>query len=270
MLNVYFYNQPERVFFMWRVLKRVPLDFKWPQWIVWKWYVNPYSWIDCKYCNCVGYNQETMEIHNSWYESNREPEWEWVIKWVKRYNKIAWCNNLTQEDVQALLDADRLWDFTRVPLNEEQKKNCFPNWWTKEPNGYIPTADDVNKWNRERLWHDSINHHICVEAKAKRLWVFWYCECCEWTWKIFPSEEFYELSENWVRIDPPEWEGYQLWENTSEWSPDSPVFDTLEKLCEWCEENATTFAHNKTTKEQWMKMLDDWFVHHREGNIIAF
>lgn len=254
---------------MWRELKRVPLDFKWPQKIVWKWYVNPYRGMECKYCEWIGYNQETMVLYKSWYASDN-PEWEWIVEGQKRYNKNAWSNNLTQEDVQFLIEAGRLWDFTRVPLNEEQKKNCFPNWWTREPNWYIPTAEEVNKWNREWIWHDSLNCHYCVEWKAKRLWVFWYCECCEWHWYIFPLEEFYEKSESWERIDPPVGEWYQLWETTSEWSPDSPVFDTLEKLCEWCEENATTFATHKTTKEQWMKMLNDDFVHHKEWNIIAF
>lgn len=56
-------------------------------------------------------------------------------------------------------------------------------------------------------------------------------------------------------LAPPAGEGYQLWENTSEGSPMSPVFSTLEDLCAWCEENATVFADSKTSKEQWMKKL---------------
>lgn len=69
-------------------------------------------------------------------------------------------------------------------------------------------------------------------------------------------------------IKPPEGEGYQLWETTSEGSPSSPVFKTLDELCEWCEENATTFAHFKATKEEWKSMLGSDFVHHKQGNAI--
>lgn len=68
--------------------------------------------------------------------------------------------------------------------------------------------------------------------------------------------------------EPATGEGYQLWETTSEGSPQSPVFKTLEELCEWCEENATTFAHFKASKEEWINMLNDDFVHHKQGNAI--
>ena len=69
-------------------------------------------------------------------------------------------------------------------------------------------------------------------------------------------------------LAPPKGNGYQLWEATSQGSPVSPVFATLDELCEWCEKNATTFAHFKATKEEWRKMLEDDNVHHKEGNCI--
>jgi hypothetical protein len=68
--------------------------------------------------------------------------------------------------------------------------------------------------------------------------------------------------------EPPKGDGYQLWETTSEGSPVSPVFKTLDELCEWCERYATTFARFKATKEQWKQMLSDDFVFHKEDNII--
>lgn len=60
----------------------------------------------------------------------------------------------------------------------------------------------------------------------------------------------------------------QLWETTSEGSPVSPVFATLDELCAWCETNATTFGSFKASKEEWKKMLDEDFVHHQEGNMV--
>ena len=70
------------------------------------------------------------------------------------------------------------------------------------------------------------------------------------------------------KVEVPKGEGYQLWETTSEGSPSSPVFKTLEELCEWCEKNATVFANIKVSKEEWMKMLSDDFVHYKSGNCI--
>lgn len=70
----------------------------------------------------------------------------------------------------------------------------------------------------------------------------------------------------WQEYEPPTGEGYQLWETTSEGSPQSPVFKTLEELCIWCESNATTFGSEKTTKEEWFRMLADNHVYYQEGN----
>lgn len=69
-------------------------------------------------------------------------------------------------------------------------------------------------------------------------------------------------------LAPPVGEGYQLWETTSEGSPVSPVFATLDELCEWCEKYATTFGSFKASEAEWKQMLDRDFVCHQEGNII--
>lgn len=82
------------------------------------------------------------------------------------------------------------------------------------------------------------------------------------TYLAEPKKKLREL------LAPPIGDGYQLWETTSEGSPVSPVFETLDELCEWCESNATTFADFKTTKEEWRKMLSEDCVCHKEGNII--
>lgn len=55
---------------------------------------------------------------------------------------------------------------------------------------------------------------------------------------------------------------------TSEGSPVSPVFETLDELCAWCEGNATTFGSFRTSKAEWKQMLEDNFVVHQEGDRI--
>lgn len=47
----------------------------------------------------------------------------------------------------------------------------------------------------------------------------------------------YDAYAAWEKTEPPEGPGYQMWENVSEGSPISPVFETPEKLAEWLAEN---------------------------------
>lgn len=68
-------------------------------------------------------------------------------------------------------------------------------------------------------------------------------------------------------IDPPTGPGWQLWETTTEGSPQSPVFATLEELAAWCESHATTFGSWTATKDEWLAMLAEDDVHHDEGHI---
>ena len=72
----------------------------------------------------------------------------------------------------------------------------------------------------------------------------------------------------------PEWKEeelthIQLYENTSEGTPISPVYlaSEIEKLCEYAAENCSTFADFKASKEEWQSMLDKDFVHHTQGNM---
>lgn len=57
--------------------------------------------------------------------------------------------------------------------------------------------------------------------------------------------------------EPPKGVGYQLWETVSEGSPVSPVFETLEQLCEWCESSVTVWANEMVSKEEWMRLLSE-------------
>jgi len=245
-----------------RELKRVPLDFNWPLDIVWKGYMNPYDPIECKLCDGSGLNKKTKKLSDDWYTHSRTDD------------KEGWGHNLNQEDVQALIDAGRLMDFTRVPRTPEQveivKKKVADggNSWLPTDNGYIPTAEEVNKWSRNGFGHDTMNKWICVEARAKRLGFYGKCPLCKGDGHYWCEEKYEELYESWEQIEPPKGEGYQLWENCSEGSPISPVFKSLDELCAWAEDNATTFGSSKTTKENWKKMLNEDHVYHQEGNMI--
>ena len=217
---------------MGRCLKRVPIDFKWPLHQVWVGYLNPYSSVKCKSCDGTGLNPATKKIRDDWYDPDR--------------TGVRWCNNITQDEV------DALWDENRLHRDFKEK----------------PTAQQVNEWSKHGFGHDSINHYICYTTRAKRLGVYGYCEYCGGDGELWQSDEIKALHDNWDGIEPPTGDGFQLWETTSEGSPTSPVFETLEALCEWCEANATTFASYTATKDEWWKMLNDDFVCHESNGVV--
>lgn len=66
--------------------------------------------------------------------------------------------------------------------------------------------------------------------------------------------EVKEEYDNWEKYEPPEGEGYQCWETTSDGSPISPVFETLDKLCEYLSNN-TSGVTKKFTEEDWKRTL---------------
>lgn len=260
---------------MGRLLKQVPLDFDWGLNEVWSGYVNPHQRHKCNACEGLGYSKEYKELEKKWYGHDEQLYLQNPYRPHGRYNSLAWNNNLTQDDVNALIEADRLWDFTRVPLNEEQKKivkqkiASGENSWLPFNNGYIPTAKEVNEWNLKGMGHDSSNAWIVIKARLKREGKPSECSKCNGTGEKWQSQKAKELYENWTEYDPPIGEGFQLWENTSEGSPITPVFESLELLCEWCEKNeVSVFGNHTATKEEWISMLKKDFVCYQTGNMV--
>lgn len=283
---------------MGRTLKRVALDFSWPLNKRWDGYLNPYYKLraECSLCEGTGYSPGAKLFKDQWYGyAEFDPvaygakpltlDHPNVQAFARRNcgsSEVAvareafrlwdmwrhqWSKHLIQADVDALVKADRLWGFTRVPRNAEQKANCHENGWTKEWNGYTPTADEVNSWSIVSFGHDLSNSWICIKARCAREGLDLECSACSGKGDLWPPGAE-ELAEQWEETPPPEGPGYQLWETTSEGSPISPVFETLDELCSYAAEHCSTFGSFKVTALQWREMLDDGFVAHREGNMI--
>ena len=244
---------------MGRHLKRVAMDFDWPRSKTWVGYVNPYRGVDCPYCEGRGLSPEARALSDTWY---RGPQGE-----------KGWSTALEQPEVDALLAAGRLMDFTHVPRTEAQREIVRVkvaqggNSWLPESNGYVPTADEVNAWAARAgvFGHDSINRGVCVEARAKRRGFPHLCAHCAGDGVVWFSPEVKRLSNEWEPQDPPVGEGYQLWEDTSEGSPVSPVFPTLPELCTWLAANAG-YCGVEFTADKWQSMLETDTVHIQIGN----
>jgi len=377
-----------------RTLKRVPLDFSWPEQKVWKGYVNPYAKLS-KHCpDCAygehgprGYSPRAYRFYQEWYgyvafdpvaygakpitvdhprirahataQVNRSPEFYMtpeerrrerqnlqkagidLIELMKTTEELKaeldappgdledlqqpglvrigghrgaaierevrrlyeqcikghWCHHLTQDDVDALVAASRLPEFTHRPVNQEQVEKLKAQgvaggsgYWLDEPNGYCPTADEVNAWALFGMGHDAINQGVCLAARCAREGVQVECPTCVgkgsyWpdveyddlprlvegllkpeqilaikpVGKLVPSDVVGKLYEEWEDYEPPAGPGYQLWEKVSEGSPVSPVFGTFDDLCAWAEGHSV--AGRLLSKEQWKSMLEADFVY---------
>jgi len=255
---------------MGRLLKRVPLDFNYPIKQTWKGYLNPYSSIECKSCGGSCLNKETKQLSDDWYSFDKS---EWVyLRNGNRFNDKAWQYHLTEIEIKELVKQGRLSDLMKVRCHFCEDENKWFGWIDgikqeiEEPE--YPVPETVNEWAKIGFGHDSCNQWIAVEARARHLGFYGKCPVCKGEGVIWYSDEIKKLQEEWLPYEPPTGEGYQLWENTSEGSAVSPVFETLDGLCEWCEENATTFGSSKTSREHWKEMLDDNFVCHKIGNAI--
>lgn len=260
---------------MGRELRRVKLDFDWPIGKVWHGYLNPYRADECHHCSGSGYGPKAKSLYDQWYNWEEQHYRPNPFREGFRYNTKSWSNNVDQDDVQALIDAGRLMDFTRVPLTEDhreivrKKREAGGNSWLPFSNGYIPTAKEVNEWNLKGIGHDSLNAHICVRAKAERLGYEVTCITCEGEGIAFQSEDVKKQHEEWEPFDPPKGDGFQLWGTTSEGNPMSPVFETLAELCTWLVDNeVSTFAKYTASYDEWFSMLEEDNIHHRQGNIV--
>ncbi len=251
-----------------RKVKRVPLDFDAPLEQVWPGYLMPHSLREkrCGICGGSGYSADARRLQDLWYgdlpfdpantgsvrltaetpavrnfaERNvtRAP-WYYGTDQaavVQEANRLAelwngmWCHHLDQDDVDALIEADRLYDFTHT-------WSKGTGWQSIEPVPAV-TAEQVNTWSLHGFGHDSSNCHVVISAKCKRLGVPELCARCGGHGSIEKYEGQRAEAEAWERTEPPVGDGWQLWETVSEGSPISPVFAAADGLASWMSDPA--------------------------------
>lgn len=261
---------------MGREIRRVPLDFDHPLDVIWPGFLMPESLHSNPCPDCKGgWSREAEHLRDLWYgyvpfhpsDTGSTPFYgshpvieqraKWNVERAPEYygsspfavsreaNRLAahfnnaWMHHLTQEDVDALVDDDRLRDFTHT-----FDAKADPRWQKIEP-PVRPTAEQVNEWSLKGFGHDSINAHVVIKARCEREGLPLTCATCggEGSFEAYPGQR--EEAEAWERTDPPEGEGWQLWQTVSEGSPISPVFATPEELARWMSSPAYSWGASK-------------------------
>ncbi len=204
---------------MGRELKRVPLDFDWPQDKVWEGYVNPH-YEQCPTCKGLGNTTARQRLQD-----------------------LVSLLMLSGSDAQRRKCHPY---FREAPLFRTSGKTCGPDMLelTQALAGRRPSSfghDSSDGWEAERK--------IIAAAGLPETWG--YCPDCD---GHGISRDKYAAYEAWERTEPPKGDGYQVWETVSEGSPISPVFATPEELARHM--TGTRWGADKgTAYEQWLKFI---------------
>lgn len=252
---------------MGRQIRRVPLDFEWPLNKVWEGFLMP-DHLDGEECpDCQsGYSPQAQNLYDLWYgKLPFDPANTGSTPWrhdspavrafaernvsnapdyygtgeaatVREGQRLAnlwngmWSHHLNQDDVNALVEAGRLHDLTHTWSRED-------GWQKIEP-PVTPTAEQVNEWSLRGFGHDAINASVVIRARCEREGIGDTCPTCQGHGSVeaYPGQR--AEAEAWEPSDPPQGEGWQLWETVSEGSPISPVFATSDELAAWMSDPA--------------------------------
>lgn len=223
---------------MGRELKRVPLDFDAPLKQTWSGYLPP-KWRECPSDDC----ENGMTIAARWLEG--------IVHLILMLPDAA---------AQPYYTPIHPWLAALPLVPTKNVKGVGPRIRPPGPQIAELTGGLAGRAPRSPFGHDAIDRWNAVKAivVAAGLDEDWgICPVCEGH-AIHPDDR--PAQEAWERTDPPEGEGYQLWETTSEGSPISPVFATLDELCEYAQDNCTVFGGSTATAAEWKSMLDAGFV----------
>jgi len=252
---------------MGRQIRRVPLDFEWPLNQIWEGFLTPERLHEAPCPDCEnGYSAPAQHLYALWYgrlpfdpASTGSTPWRHDSPAVRAFaernlsnapdyygtgetaltreaQRLAdhfnrgWSHHLSQDDVDALAAAGRLHDFTHTWSRE--------NDWQKKDPPVTPTAEQVNEWSLRGFGHDSINASVVIRARCEREGIDDTCSTCKGHASIEKYEGQRAEAEAWEPTEPPEGDGWQLWETVSEGSPISPVFATSDELAGWMSDPA--------------------------------
>jgi hypothetical protein len=264
---------------MGREIRRVPADFDWPLSKVWEGFLSPDKFDETPCPDCKnGYSAQAQNLYDLWYgylpfdpASTGSTPWRHDSPAVRAFaernianapdyygtgenatvregQRLAnlwngmWSHHLTQDDVDALVAAGRLRNFTHTWTRETR--------WQKIEPPVVPTAAQVNEWSPSDLGHDAINAGVVIRARCEREGIDDTCPTCKGHGSIEKYEGQRAEAEAWEPTDPPQGDGWQLWETVSEGSPISPVFAAPEELAHWMASPAYTWGAVKSDADR--------------------
>lgn len=280
---------------MGRELRRVPVDFDAPINATWQGYLMPDELClpacpDCKHggSHSTGRSLEAETLYESFWPHNSNARLAWMDKIGQAEVDELIAHDRLRDFTFTRPDGDRVArtpqpgdrvmyvdyryedDYTRrvehpAHGNTGVATDAGIDWDHSQPlvldSGklrVIPAAAQVNAWTRKSAGPfaglGSSECLVLTEFRCRVLGIVHNCPTCGGVGDVGTAEQR-AACEAWERTDPPTGDGFQLWETTSEGSPQSPVFTTVEQLARWCETNATTFGSFTAPASAWLNMF---------------
>jgi hypothetical protein len=221
-----------------REIKRVPTDFTWPLNEIWEGYLQPSS-LEGDWCpNCDGRG------------SKRGMQW---LNALVRLLDMVLCDSADQKRPM------HPW-LNELPLapHWDEYQGEYPHHQFAATHRIRPDTDII-EWAQALLNHQNDDRHTPLQIgrlgnsnsdnlfralmNAASLPEQWsWCPTCdgEGTIERYPGQRAEAAA--WTQTDPPEGEGWQVWETVSEGSPISPVFAHREQLVDWLMSPANTYG----------------------------
>lgn len=211
-----------------RTVKRVPLDFDWPQGEIWMGYCPPDTLREqtCEACSGRGFTSARL--------------------WVEQIATLA-----------LIVDEDRNAQTRGHDLHPYLRDSGTIAYGTRPSPDYAEFGAALAGRPCDPFGHDAVNRWHATEVLIKAAGLdpetWGVCAACggHGSFETHPGQR--DEAEMWEPFEPPTGDGWQLWETVSEGSPTSPVFTTAEELATWCETCATWFGSMRWSREEWLR-----------------
>jgi hypothetical protein len=180
----------------------------------------------------------------------------------------CWAHSLTQEDIAAVVESKPYFGIEGVHYQVERgecdcgkNKDCEECYgrgnYTKWIGLRLPTPEEVNGSTQQVFNPFDLSSSDCytlVRTRCEKRGQPFKCPTCDGYGSVASPEER-SACENWVMPDPPQGEGWQMWESVSEGGPISPVFDSPEALASWLADYESVVGREKVSFREWLAII---------------
>lgn len=216
---------------MGREVKRVPLNFEWPQGDVWEGYLLPDRLHEDKCPDCAN---GATDAH----------EWLQAVAYV-----IAGLADDANDEARGRAMHPYLTPLREISYNGSRGRPGAQ--FAEFADGIAPEVSG------DRMFGRDVHGMLRALKTAAGLPDEWgWCPTCKGHGSVEKYDGQRAEAEAWEATEPPKGDGWQMWETTSEGSPMSPVFATPAELASWlARTGASMFGSTTATEAHWLSII---------------
>ena len=218
---------------MGREVKRVPLDFEWPQGETWEGYLLPERLREARCPDCA---------------NGGTPAYDWL-------QKVAYVIAGLADDANDEARGRHMHPYL-APLREISYGGMHYAGDPRPGKQFAEFADGLCEDGASFFGRDIYGMHRALIAAAGLPEDWGICQTCKGHASVEKYDGQRAEAEAWEATEPPEGDGWQMWETTSEGSPMSPVFTTPAELASWlARTRASMFGSSTASEAEWLSII---------------